>query len=350
MNARMLPPALRLPVLLALTLLLTAPFPAPVDAAGRTTLRLGYFPNITHSQAVLGVADGTFTRALGPAVTLDAKIFNAGPSVIEAMFAGQLDLAYIGPNPAINGYVRSAGEALRIIAGATSGGASLVVREGAGIKTVKDFHGKRLASPQLGNTQDVALRAWLLENGYRLKEKGGDVEVLPLKNPDQLILFLKGEVDGAWAPEPWAARLVHEGHGRLFLDERTRWPGGRFVTAQVIVSAKFLKDHPDLVKRFLRAHVQLTRWINAHPAEAKAKLNRQLKAITGQPLPAEVMDDAMARLEVTWDPVPKSLTASAEAAFELGFLGKVRPNLKGIYALSLLNEVLTQEHLPLVKE
>ncbi len=313
------------------------------------TMRVGYFPNITHSQAILGVAGGEFARALGPGVELRTKVFNAGPSVIEALFAGELDIGYIGPNPAINGYVRSGGEALRIVAGATSGGAALVVREGAGLRTAADFHGKRVASPQLGNTQDVAVRAWLLRQGYRLKEKGGDVEVIPLKNPDQLALFLKGEIDAAWTVEPWVSRLIREGHGRLFLDERTLWPEGRFVTAHVIVRTKFLRDHPGLVRLFLRAHVDLTRWINSHLPEAKRRLNNELRRLTGQALPDRVLDDAFTRLDVTYDPVRRSLLGAADSAFELGFLGRERPDLRGIYALELLNGVLAEEKLPPVQ-
>ncbi|MDI6870892.1 MAG: ABC transporter substrate-binding protein [Bacillota bacterium] len=321
------------------------------EGAGRPSrvVRLGYFPNITHSQALLGVASGEFVRALGPGVELRTKVFNAGPSVIEALFAGELDLSYIGPNPAINGYVRSGGEALRIIAGATSGGAALVVREGAGIRTAGDFHGKRIASPQLGNTQDVALRAWLGKHGYRLKEKGGDVEVIPLKNPDQLALFLKGEIDAAWTVEPWASRLIHEGKGRLFLDERQLWPDGDFVTAHVIVSTKFLRDHPDLVRRFLRAHVDLTRWIAGHLPEAKRRLNDELRRLTGKALPKKVLDDAFSRLEVTYDPVSRSLFGAADSAFALGFLGREKPDLSGIYALDLLNEVLAEKKLAPVR-
>jgi len=240
------------------------------------TMRIGYFPNITHSQAMIGIADGTFQRALGDNVKLDAKVFNAGPSAIEAMFAGQLDLTYIGPNPAINGYVKSKGEALRIIAGATSGGAVLVVRNDAGITSAADFRGKKIASPQLGNTQDVALRAWLMRQGFKLKEQGGDTQVIPTENPNILTLFLKKEIDAAWVPEPWGARLVREANGIVFLDERDLWDKRQFVTAHIIVSTKFLKDHPDLVRCWLAAHVELTQRINADPVSAKQKLNTEI--------------------------------------------------------------------------
>jgi NitT/TauT family transport system substrate-binding protein len=312
-------------------------------------VRVGYFPNITHAQAVIGMADGTYQKALGAQATLDAKVFNAGPSAIEAMFAGQLDISYIGPNPAINGWVKSKGEALQIIAGATSGGAVLVVREGSGIESNADFRGKRIASPQLGNTQDVALRAWLMAQGFTLKDKGGATEVVPVSNPDILTLFLKKEIDAAWVPEPWGARLVREANGRIFLDERELWPEGQFVVAHVIVSRKFLQAHPDLVKRFLTAHVELTQRINADPATAKQKLNQEIERLTGAALAQEVLDDAWSRQTVTWDPISSSLLRSAESAFELGFLGETHPDLDGIYNLELLNAVLKDKGLAQVK-
>jgi len=308
-------------------------------------VRVGYFPNITHAQAVIGFADGTFARALGDQIKLDAKVFNAGPSVMEAMFAGQIDLAYIGPNPAINGYVKSKGEALRIIAGATSGGAVLVVRHDAGINTAADFRGKKIASPQLGNTQDVALRAWLQKQGFKLKEQGGDTQVIPVANPDILTLFRKKEIDAAWVPEPWGARLVREADGKIFLDERDLWQEGKFVTAHVIVSTKFLKAHSDLVKKFLAAHVELTQRINADPATAKQRLNKEIERLTGAALPSQVLDDAWSRQTITYDPLRASLLGSAEAAFKLGFLGDAMPNLDNIYDLKLLNEVLKEKNL-----
>src|SRR5947209_10020807 len=193
------------------------------SAGAETVIRVGAFPNITHAQAMVGKNNGWFEKAMGPQVKIDWKSFNAGPSAIEALFAGAIDMTYIGPNPAISGYVRSNGEALRIVAGATSGGAALVVRSDSGIQKPEDFHGKKIGSPQMGNTQDVALRAWLKANGMKTTDKGGDVQVIPLANPDQLTLFLKRELDGAGAPDTWATRLIKEGNGRLFLDERDLW-------------------------------------------------------------------------------------------------------------------------------
>jgi len=312
-------------------------------AFAQTVIHVGAFPNITHPQAMVGKANGFFEKAMGPKVQIDWKSFNAGPSAIEALFAGAIDMTYIGPNPAISGYVRSNGEALRIVAGATSGGAALVVRNDSGIQKAEDFHGKKIASPQMGNTQDVALRAWLKANGMKTTDKGGDVQVIPLANPDQLTLFVKKELDAAWAPEPWATRLIKDGNGRLFLDERTLWPNGQFITAHLIVRTQFLKEHPDLVKNWIRAHVELTEWIGGHLPEAKKLLNQQIQKETGKALPDAVLEEAFGRLQVTYDPLRASLMNAAKSAFEAGFLGREMPDLSSLYDLTLLNQVLAEK-------
>jgi NitT/TauT family transport system substrate-binding protein len=311
--------------------------------AQSVVIRVGAFPNITHSQAMVGKANGWFEKAIGPNVKIEWQSFNAGPSAIEALFAGAIDMTYVGPNPAINGYVRSNGEALRIIAGATSGGAALVVRSDSGINGPQDFHGKRIASPQQGNTQDVALRAWLKSNGLKTRDKGGDVVVMPIANPDQLTLFLKKEIDAAWAPEPWASRLVHEAGGRVLLDERTLWPNGQFLTTELIVSTKFLQSHPDLVKTWLKAHVEVTDWINGNAPQARQILNQQIQKETGKPLAAGVLDDAFGRLQVTYDPLRGPLMRAAQSAFDAGFLGRQMPDLSHLYDLTLLNQVLAEK-------
>ncbi|HEV7967688.1 MAG TPA: aliphatic sulfonate ABC transporter substrate-binding protein [Candidatus Acidoferrales bacterium] len=306
-------------------------------------LRVGYFPNITHPQALVGRAGGQFEKAVGPAVQIEWKAFNAGPSAIEAMFANAIDLTYVGPNPTVTGYVRSQGGAIRVIAGAASGGASLVVRQGAGIEKASDFHGKKVATPQQGNSQDVALRAWLRSNGLKPREKGGDVQVLPITNADQFTLFLKGQLDAAWAPEPWASRLVHEAGGRIFLDERDLWPDHQFVITDLAIRPKFLQEHPDLVKNFLRADVELTDWINKNPEQAKQVMNQQLQKETGKALAPEVINDAFSRMAVTYDPNRASLLKSTEQAFDEGFLGATQPDISGLYDLTLLNEVLREK-------
>lgn len=330
----------RIPLTIFMLFLATGP---ARGQSTRVTVRVGYFPNVTHSQALVGRARGRFEQALGSDAHIEWKVFNAGPSVIEALFAGALDLAYVGPNPAIAGYVRSKGEALRVIAGATSGGAALVVRTATGIQKPDDFHAKRIATPQLGNTQDVALRAWLQAHNLKTREKGGDVLVIPIANPDQLTLFLKGEIDAAWAPEPWASRLIQEANARLFVDERDLWPNRQFVTAHLIVRTPFLREHPDVVKNWLRAHVELTEWINAKPAEAKLIINQQIQKDTGKALPPKVLDESFSRLQATYDPIRTSLLTSAQQAYDAGFLGRERPDLSGLYDLALLNEVLLEK-------
>jgi len=326
-------------MLFVLTLFISA----ALNAQTTTVIRVGAFPNITHAQPMIGKANGWFEKAMGPNVKIEWKSFNAGPSAIEALFAGAIDMTYVGPNPAINGYVRSNGEALRIIAGATSGGAALVVRGDSGITKAEDFHGKRIASPQMGNTQDLALRAWLKSQGLKTRDKGGDVTVIPIANPDQLTLFLKKEIDAAWAPEPWACRLEHDAGGRIFLDERTLWPKGQFLTTELVISTKFLQAHPDLAKKWLQAHVELTDWINSHVTDAKKILNQQIQKETGKALAQPVLDDSFASLQVTYDPLREPLLRAAQLAFDAGFLGRQMPDLSRIYDLTLLNQVLSAE-------
>jgi len=310
---------------------------------GQTVVRVGAFPNITHAQAMVGKANGWFDKALGSSAKIQWTSFNAGPSAIEALFAGAIDMTYVGPNPAITGYVRSNGEALRVVVGAASGGASLIVRNDAGIQTPQDFHRKRVATPQLGNTQDVALRSWLKAYGMKSSDKGGDVQIMPIANPDQLTLFLKKDLDAAWAPEPWATRLIREGNGRLFVDERDLWPQGQFVITHLIVRTKFMQEHPDLVKKWIAAHVELTDWINGHLPEAKNVLNEQLQKETGKALKPAILDEAFGRLQITYDPIRNSLLTSAHSAFDAGFLGKQMPDLSGMYDLALLNQVLAEK-------
>lgn len=321
--------------------------------AQQKTLRLGYFPNINHAQGVIGVGDGSFQKTLGDNITLETFVFNAGPSAIESLLAGRIDASYIGPNPAINGYVVSDGQALRVISGATSGGALFVVRNDSGINSVQDVGGKRFASPQLGNTQDVALRTWLVNNGFNTVENGGNVTVLPISNADILTTFLKKEIDGAWVPEPWATRLINEGEGKILVDERDLWPPeGKFVTGQLIVSPDYLAENPDVVKRLLAAHVNETQWINDHKDEVPNAFNTQLKKITGQTIPDETLTEALTRLEFTDDPIKKSLFQSANDAYDLGFLakGEERPDVTGIYDLTLLDQVLSEKGLPTIED
>lgn len=316
-------------------------------AAEARELRLGHFPNITHAQAVYARAGGQFERKIG--VPIKWSSFNAGPTAIEALFADAIDATFVGPNPAINGYIKSRGEKFVIIAGAASGGAGLVVRKDAGIRTERDFDGKTIATPQLGNTQDVAARIWFGERGYKLKEKGGRLTLLPLSNPDQLTLLQKKEIHGAWTIEPWLSRLELEGGGELFLDEKKLWPDGRHVTTHLVVSKSFLAANPTLVKNLLAALIEVTQQINADKTAAAKLLNAELKKETGKALPDAVIARAMERVEFTWDPISSSLRKSAAAAHKIGFL-KSEPNLQGIYSLKTLNEALDEMNLAGVAE
>lgn len=310
-------------------------------------IRIGHFPNLTHAQAVYARATGQFEKATGASIKWTS--FNAGPTAIEGIFTDAIDMAFVGPNPAINGYMRSHGSKFVIIAGSASGGSGLVVRKAAGITSEKDFNGKTISTPQLGNTQDVSARIWFAQKGYRLREKGGTLALVPLSNPDQLTMFRKGQIDGAWTVEPWMSRLEIEGDGALFLDEKTLWPEGRYVTTHLIINKDFLAANRDLVKKLLTAHVEVTQQIQANPDEAMKILNAELKKETGKALAEEVITRAMKRIEFTWDPISSSLFKCAEAARQVRFLRK-DPELKGIYDLGLLQEVLKEKKLPPVEE
>jgi NitT/TauT family transport system substrate-binding protein len=308
------------------------------SAAPGGTLRLGYFANVTHATALAGVARGTFASHLG-ATKLETQVFNAGPAAVEAVFAGAIDATYVGPNPAINAFVKSKGKAIRIVAGATSGGAQLVVQPG--IKAPADLAGKTLATPQLGNTQDVALRAWL-------KDKNVKATVAPSENATTLQLFKDKKIDGAWLPEPWASRLVLDGGGSVLVDEKDLWPGGQFVTTQLIVATPYLEKHPDVVKRLLEAHVETTAWINANLGEAKTVVNTALEKLTQKKLATAVIDRAFTELTITNDPVAASLAVSLRHAVAADLIKAA--DLHGIYDLRLLNEVLAAAGQPAVSD
>jgi NitT/TauT family transport system substrate-binding protein len=275
--------------------------------------------------------------------------FNAGPTAIEAIFTDAIDATFVGPSPAITGFIRSRGGKFVIIAGSASGGAGLVLRKGSGIHGEKDFGGKTIATPQLGNTQDIAARIWFTERGYKFREKGGTLALLALSNPDQLTLFKKGEIHGAWTVEPWLARLEIDGGGELFLDEKTLWPEGRYATTLLIMNRDFLATNSKLTRKLLQALVEVTRKINNDKPAASKVLNAQLKKETGKSLADAVIARAMERVEFTWDPVAMSLKKSAEAAHKIGFL-RAAPDLKGVFQLRMLNDILKEQGLPEITE
>ncbi len=308
-----------------------------------TKVRIAHFPNITHSQALIGRADGQFQKALGDANPIEWKTFNAGPAEIEALFAGEVDIGYIGPGPAINGYTKSKGD-LQIIAGATDAGAILVTRKDLVLKNVGELSGKRVAIPQFGNTQDLSLRHILQENGLKDTTKGGTVEIRQADNPDIKTLLDKGEIDAALVPEPWGARLVSEVKANILLDHKQVWRDGNYTTAVVVASSKFIKEHPDLVEKFLRTHVELTDYINKNPDKAKDTVNSQIKELTGKPLAKEILDASFTRLTVTNDPEKESVIGFVKLSVDAGFI-KTAPDLKELFNLTLLNKVLKEKGL-----
>ena len=332
------------------TLVFVACSTAEPTAGGTVPLRLGYFPNVTHATALVGDRGGIYERVLGDSVNLQVQSFNAGNEAVEAIFNGGIDMTYIGPNPAINAFIRSQGQAVRIIAGATSGGAFFVVRQG--INQPEDLRGRTVASPALGNTQDVALRAWLADEGIETTvEGGGDVSITPLPNADILEGFVAGSLDGAWVPEPWATRMIQQG-GTVIVDERELWPDGQYVTTQLLVATSFLERHPDVVKRVVQAHLEATQFVNDQPQEAQRLVSEGINAITGTEMNPDVLAAAWENLTFTVDPIAASLTESAQDAYELGFLEGYDPQtgLAGIYDLALLNEVLRAAGQPEVSQ
>jgi NitT/TauT family transport system substrate-binding protein len=303
---------------------------------GLDSVKIGYFGNLTHATALVGVQKGIFQKELG-ATEVEPATFNAGPSEIEALNSGSIDIGWIGPSPAINGFTKSGGKSLKIIGGSASGGVKLVVNPKK-IKTLKDVEGKRIATPQLGNTQDVAFLNWAAEQGWKVDAQSGkgDVTVVRTDNKITPDAYKSGSVDGAWVPEPTASKLVAEG-GKVLLDESSLWPDKKFVITNIIVRQAFLKEHPKAVEAVLKASVETNKWINANPDEAKAAANKQLESDSGKALPADVLYPAWKSIRFTDDPLASTLHTEADHAVKAGLLEK--PNLNGIYDLTLLNKV-----------
>jgi NitT/TauT family transport system substrate-binding protein len=344
------------------------------DSSTSKTLKIGYFPNVNHAQAIIGLKNGDFqkiiegnTNASQSKIKLKEFVFSDGPSAIEALFGGQIDAAYVGPNPSINGYIASGKEGLQIISGASSGGAVFVVRNDSGINSVKDLGGKKFASPQLGNTQDISLRKYIVKNGFNTVENGGNVTIVAINPSDILTLMIKKQIDGAWVPEPWGARLVKDGDAKIFVDERSLWPPtGKFVTANIIVRTDYLKENPDVIKKLLEANVDETLWINKQLNKTNINginennnsnsnilkvinaFNNGLKQITGKTIPNDELKEAFARTDFTYDPLKQSLYKIGNDANSLGFISNTKGkklDISGIYDLTLLNKVLQEKGL-----
>ena len=319
------------------------------SASGPVTLRLAYRPNLTDAPDLIGVSNGYFTKALGSSVTLKPQTFNAGPDEITALFSGAIDMAFVGPSPTINGFIKSHGQALRIVAGDVIGGAELIVSPRANINSPADFRGKTIATPQLGNTQDVALRVWLAAHGIHTNlQGGGDAKIINAANSTIVTLFQQAQIDAAWVPEPYASKMVDEAGGRVFLNEASLWPQGKFPTVQLVAATSFLQDHADVVQHFIKGLLTTIDWMNANPDQAKEAANSALLALVAKPILHNTLNDSWAHLTFSADPLASAMSTEAQHLVQAGFASNV--SLKGIFDLHLLNQLLQQEGKPSVND
>ena len=304
-------------------------FAAAAFSFAETKVRVGHFPNITHAQGVIAHAlsrqgKGWFEQRLGPGTKIEWFIYNAGPSAMEAIFAKSIDLTYVGPGPALNAYTKSNGEEIRLIAGAANGGAGLVVQADQNLKAPADFRGKKIATPQLGNTQDISCRAWLTEGGLKITQLGGDAQVLPTQNPDQLGLFKGKKVDGVWTVEPWLSRLEQEASGKVLVEEKDA------ATTVLVSSVRFLNQQRDLVKRFAQAHAELTDWIIKNPDEAQRLIKAELLEETKSDMSPQLIAAAWKRIVFTAEPPRSAVEKFMQNSVKAGFI-KTAPDLSKLF-------------------
>jgi NitT/TauT family transport system substrate-binding protein len=302
-------------------------------------LRLGIFPNLTHAPGYVALGEGIFEELLAP-TKVETTVFNSGTDAGNALLGGSIDATYIGPGPATSLYLESGGK-VSVVSGAVSGGASFVVRKGSGIDGPEDLPGKRIAVPSFGNTQDIAFRSWLEENGLKTNDEGGDVNVLEVDNPELPHLFERGDLDGAWEPEPYPSLLVSEGIAEVYVDEADLWPEGQFVTTHLLVSTPYMDQHPDIIRKLVEANVQAIELINEDPDTAKAAAQAELITAGAPSLDQAVVDAAWDNLTFTWDPIAASLQVGAEHAFELGYIEQDPANILDLYRLDDLNAILS---------
>jgi aliphatic sulfonates family ABC transporter substrate-binding protein len=308
------------------------------EAAPVAELRLGYFANVTHAPALVGLEEGLFADALGD-VDVTTQVFNAGPAAIEALSAGAIDATYIGPNPSINTFIQSGGESARIVAGAATGGAALVVRDG--IEDPADLEGTVIATPQLGNTQDVSARVWLAEQGFQTDTSGGgEVQITPTENAQTLTLFQDGQLDGAWLPEPWVSRLIVDAGAHVLQDEADLWEDGQFPTTVLLVRKEFLDQHPDVVADLLTGHEAAVSWIADNPDQAPAVINDAIRNETGKPLPDAVIARALQHVTFSVDPHADTFETLVDNGIQAGT--QKEGSIEGLFDLTLLNQLLEE--------
>ena len=327
---------------------LTLPISPPTNNSV-STVRIGYFANLNHAPAVIGLSNGDFQQFVGPSTKIQTTLFTSGSPEMTSLLANKIDIAYVGPSPAVNAFLASNGSALQIVSGVANGGAVFVVRNASNMNSVKDFGGKTFAAPGVGNTQDIALRHYLLQNGYNVAP-AGNVTVEDTSNANIVTLMEKGQIDGAWVPEPWGAILVAEAGGHIFLNEASLWPSG-FSTTELVVSTSFLKAHPDVVKEVVEANLYETQWIQNNPLQAAVTLNNVLGNLTGGAIGLPIVQAAMTRLSFTDSPLGPSVLQQAQNAFALDDLGTTAPtvqSISGLYNLAILNSILEEYGLPQV--
>jgi len=308
-----------------------------LDQSNQSKIRVAFFPSIGHAVPIVGIENGIFEKGIGDQIQIETKLFDSGPQVIESIFASSIDVAYDGPGPVINGFLKSHGKDIRILAGAASGGASFIVQPGSGLDSIENFDGKRIASPQISNSQDVSLRYYLASNDLNPVEKGGTVFVLNISNPDIYTLFAKGDIDGAWVPEPWATMLVQDLDGVSLFNEEKLWPNEQFASVLLIVRTDYLENNHELVQNWLKSHKETVAWIKSNPDQSKSIFECFLKNQMVNSLPTKIIDESFSNLTITSDPIKNSVLTFAERADALGYLGRTGYNLDGIFYKPDLN-------------
>ena len=324
-------------IVVIVAIAITITFFSDSDQINQDKIRVAFFPSIGHIIPIVGLEEKIFEKGIGEEKQIETKLFDSGPQVIESIFAGSIDVAYVGPGPIINGFLKSDGKDIKILSGAASGGASFIIQPNSGLESLENFDGKRIASPQISNSQDVSLRHYLESHGFKSVEKGGTVFVLNISNPDIYTLFAKGDIDGAWVPEPWATILVQELDGIRLFNEEKLWPNEEFASVLLIVRTEYLENNPETIQKWVESHEKTVTWINANPDKSKSLFSSFLIDYMGKSLPTKIIDESFSNITITSDPIKNSVIIFAERADSLGYLGRDGYNLDGIFYNAVLN-------------
>jgi len=324
-------------IVVIVAIAITITFFSNSDQINEDKIRVAFFPSIGHIIPIVGLEEKIFEKGIGEEKQIETKLFDSGPQVIESIFSGSIDIAYVGPGPIINGFLKSDGKDIKILSGAASGGASFIIQPNSGLESLENFDGKRIASPQISNSQDVSLRHYLESHGFKSVEKGGTVFVLNISNPDIYTLFAKGDIDGAWVPEPWATILVQELDGIRLFNEEKLWPNEEFASVLLIVRTEYLENNPETIQKWVESHEKTVTWINANPDKSKSLFSSFLIDYMGKSLPTKIIDESFSNITITSDPIKNSVIIFAERADSLGYLGRSGYNLDGIFYNAVLN-------------